>query len=65
MILGRIKPELAEHNIWPMVTGVSIIALVISLPYIGWLFGLLVVFIGLGALWLWGKERVSKQPEPA
>jgi hypothetical protein len=62
MILGRIKPELAEHKVWPMVIGVSIIALIVALPYIGWLFGLLVIFIGLGALWLWGRERLSKQP---
>jgi len=43
------------------VIGVSIIALIVALPYIGWLFGLLVMFTGLGALWLWGRERVSKQ----
>jgi cytoskeletal protein CcmA (bactofilin family) len=61
MILGRIKPELAEHKIWPMVIGVSIIALIVALPFIGWLFGLLVMFVGLGSLWLWGRERVNKQ----
>ncbi|MCJ7434791.1 MAG: polymer-forming cytoskeletal protein [Anaerolineales bacterium] len=61
LILSRIKPELAEHKIWPMVIGVSIIALIVSLPYIGWLLGLLVTFVGLGALWLWGRERVNKQ----
>ena len=61
LILSRIKPELAEHKVWPMVIGVSIIALIVALPYIGWLFGLLVMFVGLGALWLWGRERVNKQ----
>jgi cytoskeletal protein CcmA (bactofilin family) len=65
LILGRIKPELAEHKVWPMVIGVSIIALIVALPYIGWLLGLLVMFFGLGALWLWGRERVSKQPVTA
>jgi len=61
LILGRIKPELAEHKVWPMVIGVIIIALLVALPYIGWLLGLLVMFIGLGAIWLWTRERVSKQ----
>jgi cytoskeletal protein CcmA (bactofilin family) len=61
MILTRIKPELAEHKIWPMVIGVCIIALIVALPYIGWLVGLLVMFAGLGSLWLWGRERVNKQ----
>ena len=44
-----------------MVIGVSIIALIVALPFIGWLFGLLVMFVGLGSLWLWGRERVNKQ----
>jgi len=61
MILSRIKPELAEHKIWPMVIGVSIIALIVALPYIGWLIGLLVMFGGLGSIWLWVRERVNKQ----
>jgi hypothetical protein len=62
LILGRIKPELAEHKVWPMVIGVIIIALLVALPYIGWLLGLLVMLIGLGAIWLWTRERLSKQP---
>jgi len=62
LILGRIKPELAEHKIWSMVLGVSIIALLVALPYIGWLLCWLVMFTGLGAIWLWGRERMSKQP---
>jgi cytoskeletal protein CcmA (bactofilin family) len=56
LILARIKPELAEHKIWPLVLGVIIIALAVSLPIIGWLFGVLVMFIGLGALWIWGRD---------
>jgi cytoskeletal protein CcmA (bactofilin family) len=65
LILGRIKPELAEHKVWPMVIGVIIIALLVALPYIGWLLCWLVMFTGLGALWLWGRERIGKQPVTA
>jgi len=56
LILARINPALAEHKVWPLVVGVIIIALLIALPFVGWLFGLFVMFLGLGALWLWGRE---------
>ncbi|MBI5953627.1 MAG: hypothetical protein HY865_18385 [Chloroflexi bacterium] len=56
LILARIKPELAEHKVWSLVLGVVIIALLAALPYVGWLFGWLVMFLGLGALWIWGRE---------
>ncbi|MBM3125891.1 MAG: polymer-forming cytoskeletal protein [Chloroflexi bacterium] len=55
-ILGRFNPSLAENKIWPLVLGVSITALAIALPFVGWLFGLVVTFLGLGALWLWGRS---------
>lgn len=32
----------------------------VSLPFVGWLFKFLIVFFGLGALWLWGA-RTAKQ----
>jgi len=56
LILARINPALAEHKVWPLVIGVAIIALLVALPYVGWLFGVLVMFIGLGALWIWGRD---------
>lgn len=56
LILSRINPSLAEHKVWPLLLGVVLIALLIALPYIGWLFGMLVMFIGLGAIWIWGRE---------
>jgi cytoskeletal protein CcmA (bactofilin family) len=56
LILSRIKPELAEHKFLPLAIGVVLVALLVALPYIGWLFGMLVMFIGLGALWIWGRD---------
>lgn len=56
LLLARIKPELAEHKLLPLVIGVVIVALIVALPYVGWLFGVLVMFIGLGALWIWGRD---------
>ncbi len=56
LILSRIKPELAEHKVWPLVLGVVIVALLAALPFVGWLFKLLIMFVGLGALWIWGRD---------
>ena len=68
-MLARLNSPLAEHRYWPMVLGVLITAAVIALlsfPLIpGVLGGLLnfaVVLFGLGALWLWGRERMVRKP---
>ncbi len=59
LILARFNPALAEHKVWPLVIGVALIALIVALPYIGWLFGVIIMFIGLGALWIWGRELLQ------
>ncbi len=56
LILSRVKPEMAENKFLPLAIGVVILALLTALPYIGWLFGVLTMFIGLGALWNWGRD---------
>jgi cytoskeletal protein CcmA (bactofilin family)/F0F1-type ATP synthase assembly protein I len=69
-IFSKINPALAEHKFWPMIVGVIIIAVVVGLfkfpllplGFFGWLLNFAVVLFGLGSLWLWGRERFSKQP---
>jgi Ni,Fe-hydrogenase I cytochrome b subunit len=56
LILNRFNPALAEHKLWPLFLGVLIVALALALPFVGWLFGLVVMFLGLGALWFWGRD---------
>lgn len=63
-LLGRFNPALAEHRFLPLLLGAVLVGLLVSLPGLGWLFGLLIMFFGLGALWLWGRDRMSK-PAPA
>jgi hypothetical protein len=65
LILERFGSPLAGHRYWPMVLGVLITVAVITLftfPFIpgilGWLLDLVIVLLGLGALWLWGGERL-------
>ncbi|MBI3161731.1 MAG: hypothetical protein HYZ23_04445 [Chloroflexi bacterium] len=59
LILARFNPALAEHKIWPLLLGVIIVAPLIALPVFGWLLGLLIMLLGLGALWLWGRESMQ------
>ena len=67
-MLARANSPLAGHRYWPMVIGVLVTAAVIALfsfPLIpGFLGGLLnfaVVLLGLGALWLWVRERMVRR----
>jgi hypothetical protein len=60
LILNAARPGLGEHKTWPLMVGVVIIAILISLPFVGWLFKALTIFFGLGALWLLGSEVLTK-----
>jgi cytoskeletal protein CcmA (bactofilin family) len=67
--LARVNSPLAEHRYWPMVIGVIVIVLVIALfsfPLIpgilGWLLNFAIILFGLGALWLWSRERMVRRP---
>ena len=66
-ILSRINPALVEHKVWPMVTGVVILILIIELfsfpllpiGFFGWMINFSVILCGLGALWIWGRETMQ------
>lgn len=59
-LLGRFNPALGEHKVWPLLLGVVIVGLLVNLPAVGWLIGFIIMFFGLGALWLWARERMAK-----
>ncbi len=68
-LLNRTNSTLANHRFWPMIIGVLVTVVgiaLLSFPLIpGFLGGLLnvaVVLFGLGALWLWGRERMARRP---
>jgi hypothetical protein len=61
LILGRLKPELTEHKVWPLLLGVVIFAILAALPFVGWLVTLIVVLLGLGALWRFGREHFPQK----
>ena len=68
-LLIRTNSPLAEHRFWPMVIGVGLTVAVIALlrfplipGFLGGLLNLVVILLGLGALWLWGRERLARRP---
>jgi hypothetical protein len=67
-LLVRARSPLAEHRFWPMILGVIITVLVIALfrfplipGFLGALLNFVVILFGLGALWLWGRERFARR----
>jgi len=67
-IFKSARSPLAEHRYWPMVVGVLITVAVIALlsfPLIpgifGWLLNFAIVLLGLGALWLWSRDRMVRK----
>jgi len=47
-------------NLGMLAVGVAIVVVLTALPAIGWLFRLVVVLLGLGALWLaWRSRRTA------
>jgi len=68
-IFLRANSPLAEHRYWPMVVGVLItVAMTAFLTFplipgfLGWLLNFAIVLLGLGALWLWSRERMVTRP---
>lgn len=72
LILSRVKPEWAEHRVWPLAVGVVIFALLVAIPIFGGLVNIVVILFGLGALWLYGRDLMKNgrsngdiEPQPA
>lgn len=62
LLLARVKPEWANHKFYPLALGVIILSAIIAIPVVGWLIKLIVILFALGALWLLGREQLSKKP---
>jgi cytoskeletal protein CcmA (bactofilin family) len=61
LILEKVKPEWADHKVWPLAIGVILFAILTSIPILGQLAGLVVVLLGLGALWLSGYSLFPRK----
>jgi hypothetical protein len=63
LLLGRWKESHASSFFWPFVTGTILIGLLSLIPLIDWPLRILILCIGMGAMWqvLWGSARPSKK----
>lgn len=51
LLLQWLAPRISQNNnLWPLLLGVILYAMVASIPYLGWVVATVVTFIGLGAL---------------
>jgi hypothetical protein len=65
-IISKIKSEWNEHTILPVLLGLVLVMLLISIPYLGALLNWIIAIVGLGALVVMQrtpKEPVEKSPE--
>ncbi|MFH1428013.1 MAG: polymer-forming cytoskeletal protein [Patescibacteria group bacterium] len=50
-IIKKLWPKRKEALIWAMIIGIVILYLILSIPYIGWIITLVVLWWGLGGIW--------------
>jgi len=58
-LLRRLAPRYADRAIWPLLLGILLYVLLRSIPLLGWLLGVIVTLIGMGAMWLLFRQRHS------
>jgi len=59
LIFRLFKSPVAEHRWWPVLLGVVIFVIIAAIPLLGWLARLAAVLLGLGAVWLWGRDWLA------
>lgn len=63
-VLGAIRRGTPTSTYWALVAGVTVLVILYAIPFVGWLFRLLAVLSGLGAIWLalWRATRARGVP---
>lgn len=64
LILERLAPVQAHSRVWPLVLGVFVYVLLRSIPFLGWLVGVVATLVGMGAMWLVLRQGPSMDTEP-
>lgn len=57
LVMKGLLPKASHANIWAMVIGVFLYALVRAIPFLGWVVGVIVTIVGVGAMWLAWQNR--------
>jgi hypothetical protein len=61
LIFRALKSPAEQNRWWPMVLGVVILVIITAVPVLGWLVRLGVVLLGLGAVWIWGRDLLTSR----
>jgi hypothetical protein len=65
LILANAAPTLTGRRYWSMALGVLLYVLVRSIPFLGWVVGVIVTILGVGAIWLYFRWRTAAPVTPA
>jgi hypothetical protein len=60
LVLKSINPKWAANPIWPVLLGMLMIAILMAIPFVGWLLGLIITLFGLGTLWLLSRKETAE-----
>jgi cytoskeletal protein CcmA (bactofilin family) len=64
-LLRRMQPSWAERPIVPLVLGLLLYVALRAIPWLGPLASIVVVLVGLGGLWQWGRMTIQRsRPTP-
>jgi cytoskeletal protein CcmA (bactofilin family) len=63
LIFRALNSSAEQNRWWPMVLGVVILVIITAVPVLGWLARLGVVLLGLGAIWIWGRDLLTSRGE--
>jgi len=69
-LLGKASPAIVKYKALPLLLGTLLYTLLRSIPILGWVIGLLVTAVGMGAVWMAYRSRprlpmqnVAKKPK--
>jgi cytoskeletal protein CcmA (bactofilin family) len=60
LILRGLDPMTGAGRVWPLVLGLGLLAVAVSIPFLGVLVSVAATVFGLGALWLLARERLQR-----
>jgi hypothetical protein len=63
-IFAKSTSKYAQGRVVPLLVGVILFALIVSIPYLGWVVSVIATMFGLGALWTVAFPHKAKEPEP-
>jgi len=62
-ILKGVKKDWSPARVWPLLVGLILFSILAAIPYLGILVNWLVIFLGLGAMWTYFRERWQAKKE--